>query len=165
MDPQELRAPVAWYARGMLKIELHCARDRYREGEDPELRAAYTNLGDGPLALAFWWHRTLRVRDHAGRLVVPGPGRELPCGVPELLEVLPPGTTHERVEVLACTQPAGHPAHVGWSYALAPGSYRLSLVFEAPPAHGFTQHAPDPHEFVGRVESNEVSIAIVPRRG
>ena len=43
---------------------------------------------------------------------------------------------------------------------LAPGRYTITLVFESPPAHGFVQHAPDPREFRGRVESNAVPVTI-----
>jgi hypothetical protein len=89
-----------------------------------------------------------------------GPGPVLPCGVAEDLEVVAPGASFERVESLGCTQPAGRSERIGWSYDLAPGTYRVTLIYEAPPAHGFTQHAPDPSEFRGRLESNEVALAI-----
>lgn len=78
----------------------------------------------------------------------------------EELEVIAPGATFERFEPFGCTQPAGRSERIGWSYALAPGSYAISLVFESPPAHGFIQHAPDPREFRGRVESNPVTLTI-----
>lgn len=146
----------------MLEIKLRSARDRYGAKDELALTATYANTGDTPLALAFWWHRTMRVRDAANRVIEPGPGPELPCGVAETLEILAPGATFSRAEPLGCTQPAGQAARIGWSYTLAPGSYRIALIFEAPPAHGFTQHAADPREFRGRVESNELAITIEP---
>lgn len=146
----------------MLEIELHGPSRAFRVGEAIELTAAYHNTGSAPLALAFWWQRSMRVRDAAGRVVAPGPGPVLPCGVAEDLTLVAPGERHERTEPLACTQPAGAPERVGWSYALAPGEYGVALVFESPPAHGFTQHAADPREFRGRVESNEVRVVVEP---
>ena len=125
-----------------------------------ELVSTFTNDGDAPVALAFWWNRTMRVVDDAGRIVVPGAGPVLPCGVAEDLELVAPGASFERTESLGCTQPAGRSERIGWSYDVAPGTYRVTLIYEAPPAHGFTQHAPDPREFRGRLESNEVAIAI-----
>jgi hypothetical protein len=125
-----------------------------------ELSSTFTNDGDAPVALAFWWNRTLRVVDAAGQLVAPGPGPVLPCGVAEDLEVVAPGASFERAESLGCTQPAGRSERIGWSYDLAPGTYRVTLIYEAPPSHGFTQHAPDPREFRGRLESNEVTLTI-----
>jgi hypothetical protein len=144
----------------MLEIKLRSARDHYRANDEPELIARYVNTGDKPLALAFWWHRTMRVRDAADRVITPEPGPVLPCGVAEHLEILAPSAAFERPEPLACTQPAGQAARIGWSYTLAPGRYRIVLVFEAPPLHGFTQHAADPREFRGKVSSNELSITI-----
>lgn len=128
---------------------------------EPTLIGRYTNHGPQPLALAFWWNRRLRVRDAAGQLVAPGPGPVLPCGVGEDWTVLAPGETHERPESLACTQPAGRREAIGWSYELAPGRYRVSLLFEAPPAHGFSQSERHPHAFQGRVESPEVTIEVL----
>lgn len=40
----------------------------------------------------------------------------------------------------------------------------MALIYEAPPAHGFTQHAPDPREFRGRVESDAREIVVEARR-
>ncbi len=125
------------------------------------MTANYENTGEAPLALAFWWHRTMRVRDANNRVIEPRPGPVLPCGAAEMLEILAPKARLERVEPLACTQPAGQRTRIGWSYPLVPGDYRIALIFEAPPAHGFRQHAADPREFVGRVESNEVAITIL----
>jgi hypothetical protein len=146
----------------MLEIELHGPSRPYRVGETIELTATYHNTGAAPLALAFWWQRSVRVRDAGGRVVAPGPGPVLPCGVAEALTIVGPGERHERAEPLACTQPAGASNRVGWAYALAPGEYGVVLVFESPPAHGFTQHAADPREFRGRVESGEVRVVVEP---
>lgn len=147
----------------MLEIRLRCARPRVREGEALELTGIYRNAGEEPLALAFWWHRTMRVRDAGGRVVAPGPGPVLPCGAGEELTILAPGERHERAEPLQCTQPVGPTAAIGWSYALAPGEYGVTLIFAAPPVHGFTQHVPDPREFRGRVESDELRVVVEPR--
>lgn len=125
-----------------------------------ELSSTFTNDGPAPIALAFWWNRSMRVIDASGKVVVAGAGPVLPCGVAEELEVLAPGATFDRPEPLACTQPAGRAEPIGWSYELAPGTYRVTLIYEAPPSHGFTQHAPDPHAFRGRLESNEVTLTI-----
>ncbi len=125
------------------------------------LRSTFHNAGAEPVALTFWWNRRLVVRDVNGHLVKPGPGPVLPCGAAEDWTVLEPGASHEREEPLACTQPAGHTEDIGWSYeALAAGEYRVSLVYEAPPTHGFTQSQADPRAFVGRLESNEVVLRV-----
>lgn len=146
----------------MLEISLHGPSRTHRAGETVELTATYHNTGSAPLALAFWWQRSMQVRDAAGRVVAPGPGPVLPCGVAEDLTLVAPGEAHERTEPMACTQPAGAPAQVGWAYALTPGEYTVTLVFESPPAHGFTQHAADPREFRGLVTSNAVRVTIEP---
>lgn len=148
----------------MLEIELSCPVERSRAGENIELTAVYRNTGTAPLALAFWWQRTMVVRDAAGQVVAPGPGSVLPCGAAEDLTILGPGEQYERTEPLACTQPAGRSERIGWSYALAPGEYSVVLTLEAPPAHGFSQHAPDPREFRGRAVSNEVRVVVEPAR-
>jgi len=145
-----------------LQIELGTTREQHRVGEPIELTATYHNTGATPLALAFWWQRSMRVRDAEGREVAPGPGPVLPCGVPEDLTILAPGERHTRAEPLGCTQPAGATQRIGWSYALAPGVYDVVLVFTAPPEHGFSQHAADPREFRGRVESNAVRVVVEP---
>jgi hypothetical protein len=125
------------------------------------LLSTFHNAGSTPRALTFWWNRRLVVRDVNGHLVKPGPGPVLPCGVAEDWTVLEPGASHEREETLACTQPAGRTEDIGWSYeALAAGQYRVSLVWEAPPAHGFTQSEADQRAFVGRLESNEVVLQV-----
>lgn len=156
---------ISWYSgRPMLEIELCCRGERRRAGEDIELTAVYRNTGATPLALAFWWQRTMVVRDAAGQEVAPGPGSVLPCGAAEDLTILGPGERYERAEPLACTQPARQRERIGWSYALAPGVYSVALILEAPPAHGFSQHAPDPREFRGRAVSNEVRVVVEPAR-
>lgn len=146
----------------MLAITLHPATGPARAGDLILLSATYQNTGDTPLALAFWWQRTMIVKDAAGQVITPGPGSVLPCGVAEDLIILAPGESHTRDEPLACTQPAGAPATVGWSYPLPAGDYTVALVHAAPPAHGFGQHAPDPREFRGRAESNPVRVHVEP---
>ena len=143
-----------------LTIALRAEPARDGHDEPARLRAVFTNTSDRALALTFWWTRRLRVVDAQGREVAPGPGPVLPCGVAEDWTVLAPGERHEHNEPLACTQPAGRSEPIGWSYALAPGTYRVRLFHEAPPAHGFTQSAPHPDAFRGRVESDEVTITV-----
>jgi len=143
-----------------LAIELVNDGSRRRAGESIALKGVYTNASARPLALTFWWNRTMRVLDAQGRVVPPGAGPVLPCGVAEEWSVLEPGGKLERDEPLGCTQPAGRSEPIGWSYALAPGTYRVVLVHESPPPHGFTQSSPDARAFRGRVESNEVALAI-----
>jgi hypothetical protein len=127
---------------GDLEIELKADAEKSRAGQLPTFTGVYTSRGPRPLALTFWWKRALRVVDAQGRVVAPGPGPVLPCGVAEEWEALEPGAR--------------------WSYDLAPGSYHVTLVFEAPPPHGFTQSRPDPRAFKGRVESNEVTLEVTP---
>ena len=127
------------------------------------LRVRYENLGTAPLALTFWWNRTLRVTDDHGRACAPTTGPELPCGAGEMWTVLAPGEVVEHEQPLACTQPAGRSERIGWRYQLDPGVWRATLVHEAPPAHGFTQSKPHPAAFSGRVESNEVSFVVKAR--
>lgn len=146
----------------MLEIRLRSERATFRDDETIELVGVYRNVGDTALALAFWWQRTMRVRDAEGRVVAPGPGPVLPCGAAEDLTILAPGERLERAEPLMCTQPAGQGPGIGWSYRLGPGEYGVTLVFAAPPVHGFTQHAPDPREFRGRAESDEVRVVVEP---
>lgn len=141
-----------------LAIELVASRPR--RAKDLALSAIYTNTGRTPLALAFWWNRSMRIVDAAGTLIAPGPGPVLPCGVAEHWQILMPGHRHQRSEPLACTQPAGRAAAIGWSYRLSPGTYGITLVFEAPPAHGFSQSEPNDHAFVGRVESQELVVEL-----
>lgn len=146
----------------MLEIELSGPREASRVGDTITLTGVYRNTGAEPLALAFWWQRSMVVRDAAGQEVAPGPGSVLPCGAAEDLTIVGPGESHERSEPLACTQPAGRSERIGWSYALAPGVYTVALIFAAPAAHGFSQHAPDPREFRGRVVSNAVRVVVEP---
>jgi hypothetical protein len=141
-----------------LAIEL-VSKGRCRV-KDLALSAIYTNTSRQPLALAFWWNRTMRVVDAAGRVIAPGPGPVLPCGVAEHWQVLMPGHRHQRSEPLSCTQPAGQAASIGWAYKLAPGTYGITLVFEAPPAHGFSQSEASAYAFRGRVESRELVIEL-----
>jgi hypothetical protein len=145
-----------------MQLTLTNPRATYHAGEQLELRARYTNDGAAPIALSFWWNREMRVLDSNGVVVVPLRGAVLPCGMAEDLEIVEPGASFERDEPFGCTQPAGRTETIGWSYQLAPGTYSIGLVFESPPAHGFVQHAPDPREFRGRVESNPVTVTITP---
>lgn len=128
--------------------------------KDFALSAIYRNTGTVPLALTFWWNRSMRIVDAQGRVVNPGPGPVLPCGAGESWLTLMPGEQHERAEPLACTQPAGQSAAIGWSYRLRPGSYGITLVFEAPPAHGFTQSDANAAAFSGRVTSPELRVVL-----
>jgi hypothetical protein len=128
--------------------------------KDLALSAIYTNTSRQPLALAFWWNRSMRVVDSQGRILTPGPGPKLPCGVAERWQILMPGHKYQRSEPLACTQPASQAAPIGWSYNLTPGTYGITLLFEAPPAHGFSQSEPNEYAFSGRVESREVVVEL-----
>lgn len=128
------------------------------EGE--RLISAWTNDGSAPVALAFWWNRRLVVADQHGAVVAPGPGPVLPCGVAEEWTVVEPGASFERDESLACTQPAGRTEAIGWSYDLATGTWKVSLVWESPPAHGFSQSEPHPHAWRGKLQSNTVDLHV-----
>ena len=142
----------------VLAIELVCkGRPRVK---DLALSAIYTNTSRQPLALAFWWNRSMRIVDSQGALVTPGPGPVLPCGVAERWQVLMPGHKYQRSEPLSCTQPAGNAAAIGWAYKLTPGTYSITIVFEAPPAHGFSQSETNEHAFSGRVESRELAVEL-----
>ena len=143
-----------------LAIQLVATKPRSR-AKDLALSAIYSNTGRTPIALAFWWNRSMRIVDAAGETLVPGPGPVLPCGVAESWQIVMPGRSLQRSEPLSCTQPAGQAARVGWSYMLAPGTYGITLVFEAPPAHGFSQSEPNDHAFRGRVESNQLTIEVI----
>jgi hypothetical protein len=142
-----------------LSIELRAEHSTNAPGSPISLRAVYANVGQRPLALTFWWNRSMRVVDAHDRVVPPGPGPVLPCGVREGVTRLAPGQRHERDEPLGCTQPAGSTETIGWSYDLAPGTYRVRLVFEFPPSHGRGE-GHDPEAWRGRVESNEVAVAV-----
>ena len=142
-----------------LAIELVASKARCRV-KDLALSAIYRNTGRAPLALAFWWNRTMRIVDAAGHTLAPGPGPVLPCGVAERWQIVMPGRTLQRSEPTSCTQPAGQSARIGWSYALVAGIYRITLVLEAPPAHGFSQSEPNDHAFQGHVESNELTVEL-----
>ena len=149
----------------MLRLELLPADRAFPVGTTPTLRARAINDGAAPLALTFWWTRTMRVRDRDGVVVAPGPGPVLPCGAAEEWTVLAPGEVVERDETLTCTQPAGAAATIGWRYALPVGTWRVTLIHRSPPAHGFTQAPPHPQAFVGTVESNEVELVVVEAPG
>lgn len=142
----------------VLAIQL-AARGRCRV-KDLVLSAIYQNTSRQPLALAFWWNRRLRIVDADGRIVTPGPGPVQPCGIAERWHILMPGQRYQRPEPLTCTQPAGQAATIGWSYSLSPGTYGFTLLFEAPPAHGFSQSESNEYAFRGRVESPELVIEL-----
>jgi hypothetical protein len=129
-------------------------------GEPLALRAIYRNTSAAPIALTFWWTRRMRVVDEAGRPVDQAPGPVAPCGAAEEWTVLPPGGTCERDEPLACTQPAGVQQTVGWSYPLPAGRYRVSLLFQQPPLHGFTQSTPHAAAFTGSIESTPLDVMV-----
>jgi hypothetical protein len=132
---------------------------------DVKLRVRYTNTGDAPLALTFWWTRNLRVVDDSGRTIAPESGPVAPCGVGEDWTVLAPGESIDRDEPLACTQPAGRSESIGWSYLhVTPGRYPVTLTMRAPPAHGFSQADPDARAFVGDVESKPANVVIAPAK-
>jgi hypothetical protein len=143
-----------------LEIALTADPAGYVAGQPIAFNGVYRNAGTRPLALTFWWNRNGRLVDSNGRLIPPGPGPVLPCGIAEEWVELAPGQTFERAEPLACTQPAGRREPIGWSYAPGPGTYRFTLVFEAPPPHGFTQSRGHDRAFRGRVESNEVTFVV-----
>lgn len=142
----------------VLAIEL-VSKGRCRV-KDLALSAIYKNTSRQPLALAFWWNRSMRIVDSQGRTVTPGPGPVLPCGVAERWQIVMPGHQVQRLEPLSCTQPAGKAATIGWSYNLTPGTYGITLVFEAPPAHGFSQSESNDYAFSGRVESRELVVEL-----
>lgn len=153
-----------------LSIELKTkdGKARARNQDEAALVAVFRNTGAAPIALTFWWSRRLRVVDAAtGAEVAPGPGPVLPCGVAEDLTVLAPGESVEHDEPFGCTQPAGETRDVGWSYALGAGTWKVSLVFEFPPAHGRTETS-DARAWRGRVETNAVTLTLdeaLPARG
>src|SRR5882724_1131197 len=99
-----------------LSIELRSAAPRSAHQEALQVTAKYTNTGDKPISLTFWWNRRLRIVDASGATVTPGPGPVLPCGIRESLTVLKPGESFERDEFVGCTQPAGETRSIGWGY-------------------------------------------------
>lgn len=145
-----------------LRVELSTTGELDDQGR-PQLRTTFINEGAEPVALTFWWNRTLEVRDAAGALVTPGQGPVLPCGAGEDWTVVGPGQRFERPDGFACTQPVGVDKPVGWSYALAPGSYRVRFLYRAPPPHGFTQSEPHPQAFTGALTSNELEVTVTAR--
>ena len=156
-------APNAQSTNG-LKLVLSSAEGKYGASEQVQLRSTFENIRKVPLLLTFWWNRHLRITDSQGKLVAPEKGPELPCGIPEKPALLGPGKTLSRGEPLACTQPLGAKEQVGWSYKLKPGTYRIALIFEAPPAHGYNPAPSEPDKparaWKGRVISNEVTVTI-----
>ncbi len=157
-------APNAQATNG-LKVVLSSARGKYGTNEQVELRSTFENIGKVPLWLTFWWNRHLRITDLQGKLVAPAKGPELPSGLAEKPALLGPGEKLSRGEPLACTQPLGAKEQVGWSYKLKPGTYRIALIFEAPPPHGYHPAPSEPDQparvwWKGRLISNEVTVTI-----
>jgi len=142
-----------------LKIVLTSAKEKFNVGEEVLLDSVFENVGEKEISLTFWWDRKLIVRDLEGNAIAPGKGPELPCGIPEIPEVLLPGKTVSRQEPLACTQPSGVSQSIGWSYDLGPGTYKIALILESPPAHGYGVNRAK-NAWNGKVISNEVIIAI-----
>jgi len=133
-----------------LRVSLKPGKGPFKTGNDVELTGVFENVGKVPFSLTFWWNRFMRITDANGKVVLSGPGPVAPCGIKE---------SHERKEPLGCTQPAGLEIKVGWDYDLKPGKYRIALVFENPPAHGFEPND-DAQAWTGRVESDPIEIVI-----
>jgi hypothetical protein len=142
-----------------LSIELRAAKPVFRNAQEIELKALYTNKGSTPLSLTFWWNRRMRVVDSSGATITPGAGPVLPCGVREDVVVLKPGESLDRDEYVGCTQPAGDSRPVGWSYALGAGVWKVTLLFAFPPAHGRIENE-DAQAWRGSVESNTVTFSL-----
>ncbi len=142
-----------------LKVKLEATKGAAKKAEEIGLRATFENVGGKDVSLTFWWSRFLRVTDAKGNVVTAGAGPTLPSGMAEEPVVLAPGKTYERAEYFGCTQPAGAPKGIGWSYALPPGRYTVVLVYEVPRAHGFGQNA-RADGWRGKIESNPVEITI-----
>jgi hypothetical protein len=144
-----------------LSISLAPPPAQFTEGDAISFKGTYRNTGEVPYSLTFWWNRRIRVTDSSGKVMVPGPGPVLPSGIQESSTPLAVGGSIERIEPLACTQPAGRSEAIGWSYTLPPGAYRAVLHFAFPPAHGLRQTAAD--SWSGEVESNSVEFTVAPR--
>lgn len=142
-----------------LTIDLRSAKPGFRNAREIELKAKYTNIGAEPISLTFWWNRRMRIVDSNGATLAPGSGPVLPCGIREELTVLKPGESFERDEFVGCTQPAGESRAIGWSYALAAGIWKVTLLFEFPPAHGRIENE-DVRSWRGIVESNTVTFSL-----
>ncbi len=142
-----------------LKVSLSSVKEKYAPGRPVQLNSTFENLGKAEMSLTFWWNRRLRITDSQGKVVVPDKGRELPCGKGESPALLAPGKTISRSEPLVCTQPKGVEQSIGWKYKLKPGTYKIALVFEAPPTHGYSINSAD-NAWKGKVVSNEVTITI-----
>ena len=142
-----------------LKVTLASAKEKYGPTEKVQLTSTFENVGKEEFSLTFWWNRRLRIVDAQGGIVPPAKGPELPCGVAETPTFLAPGKMKSRAEPLACTQPQGAPQAVGWSYKLKPGTYKIALLFEAPPTHGYDGDKSE-KAWKGKVVSNEVTITI-----
>jgi hypothetical protein len=143
-----------------LRVSLVSKKKRFKDAISVELTGIFENVGDKPFTLAFWWIRFIRVVDKNGKVVRPGPGPALPCGIAEDPTTLAPGDRFERREGLACTQPAGLNKKVGWDYDhLPPGKYRVSLIMQNPPAHGYDVHS-DGEAWKGKLETEPIEIEI-----
>src|SRR5262245_22624620 len=126
---------------GGLKLTLKPVKATAASSGEIALQGVFENVGTQPLAMTFWWHRSMRITDEKGKTMTPGKGPVLPCGAAEMLTAIAPGQRHERAEPLLCTQCAGVQQPVGWSYQLPTGKYRVVLVYENPPRHGYQPNA------------------------
>jgi len=143
-----------------LRVTLKEPEGPFKGPAKVELTSVFENVGDKAFTMTFWWTRSIRVIDKAGDEVRPGPGPSLPCGIPEEPTTLAPGQSMERREVFGCTQPAGLDKKVGWDYdRLPPGRYRLTLVIENPPRHGYDVHSGG-DAWEGKLETEPVDIVI-----
>ncbi len=142
-----------------LKVTLASAKEKYASTEAVQLTSTFENVGQAEMSLTFWWNCRLKIVDAQGNIVQPAKGRELPCGRGETPTSLAPGKTKSRAQPLGCTQPQGAPQSVGWSYKLKPGTYKIALLFEAPPTHGYDVDKSE-KAWKGKVVSNEVTITI-----
>lgn len=142
-----------------LKVTLASAKEKYATAEAVRLTSTFENVGKEEFSLTFWWNRRLRIVDAQGHIVPPAKGPELPCGLAETPTSLAPGKMTSRTEPLGCTQPQGAPQAVGWSYKLKPGKYKIALLFEDPPTHGYGVEKSE-KAWKGKVVSNEVTITI-----
>ena len=142
-----------------LKVTISGGEGPFKDPDDVVLKATYKNIGSKPFSLTFWWTVILIVRKLDGSIVRPGPGPELPCGVPEEPTILEPGESHTMDRYLQNTQPGGFKEKIGWGYDLPPGTYDIKLIMNSPPKHGYDVSTRD-DTWRGRVKSNIVRITI-----
>jgi hypothetical protein len=142
-----------------LHITLKAPKKPFKNGKDSSLTAVFENVGSKSFSLTFWWVGFFRIKDEKGKLVVPGPGPVLPCGVKEGTTKMIPGDIREETQTFGCTQPAGLKIKVGWEYDLKPGKYSVIFIYENPAAHG---HAVNDAKdaWKGRVETDPIQIVV-----